>query len=476
MKKLYSHFTSLSLILLVGAGTAQGMETPGSQQQIGQPSNAPSLMDQCIQFIGNNAQQVNLIDNLVGMPDTLALDTLVSKENYTYNVDHTYFDQNKFELLKLVKSNTLGINTSAALVQKIKHLFRDYDNEKELDAIREMYALEERIYDLAKDGKLENSIASIILAEKVFKKGHHYKYITDNDDFFLEEDFEQQFPLTDIITFTTSYNFIDKDLQDGCKRLVTLSPCKQFLAIATDYEHRFLLHDIYIYNLNTGAKIKLTLSAEKGFRNIFPKKLVFNQDCSKLGILTIRDYIYYIDVSEVLPKNKLSSYQLRTLLYCMDQLTNKRNCSAEYYHSLNKTFKDDYIEHMLLENENSQENTLLAKFITENIINNDIYPLCIRRDLEKHVSDLNYAIKWATALDIVAKELNMTRKEIAKELSNSSATLTNDGEKIWNGFAQKFSTILNSLDPALYATTMKDDNTSGTFLLMIRDLARANLI
>lgn len=156
MKQLYSHLISLSFVLLFSAGAMQGMEAPQKDLAIEEESvifEVPSLKQLCLDYMGKNSQQVNMLDNLIHLPVDLAADAILSME---VNQE----DQGKF--VQLAQSNILDIAVSCAIAYQCNDV-----------------AL---AYELAKKGSITKYAASVIVAD--FLKTDFITFLNDFDGVF----------------------------------------------------------------------------------------------------------------------------------------------------------------------------------------------------------------------------------------------------------------------------------------------------
>lgn len=324
MEKLYSHFKSLSFILICSANAAQGMELtmPTSQITVNPLTEVPSLKSLCLDYIGQNAQQVNLIDNLINLPDELAVESLLHTEKF-------YIDHNKATLTKLALSNSLGSSVSSTIAQITGDI--------------------ELAHKLAKNGPITNDVATMIVGNflatdattcfgdftsafnKAFPKeilGHGndnrlYRIVkniitdihcegdwkTNDAAIFSVQDFEHKTPINNVANYAASKYFKSQHLDACTHNQIALSSCGTLLAFPQNqmrpiikiymgprYQNWQDLYTVFeIHNLKNGHKIIIT-APKKGE---CVGKIVFNKDRTHFGLLDEYGDIHSINITPI---------------------------------------------------------------------------------------------------------------------------------------------------------------------------------
>lgn len=401
MKKLYSYFTSLSFILLINAGAAHGME-------LDQPTEVVSLKNQCLNYIGCNAQKLNLIDKLLELPAELAEETIV-------RANRNYINQNKNKLIRLAQSNNLDLSVSCAIARKLHN--------------------SELAYSLAQQGAITQKTAKLIINNFIKKTdpitclgdfaatcnkkfsneilGHgnygrlyqelihimtdeiyEFQCASNKASLFSIKDFEQNFSITEIARFLNN-RFDSKALDNG---LITLSPCKRFFA-CTGYDQT-----IHVYNLKTEHSIEIDFFFDEE-DPVFPDKVVFNTDCSQLGILCKDGSIYTITVPIPLLNNELSLPDLAALAYCKELLLK--------YISFETDDKEISIAQILFDN--NQEACALDTFIAKN---NIIQSFFTNFSSEQLIT-FGHTLNWSFVFHVLAERLSITAIEAAHKIMNN---------------------------------------------------------
>lgn len=416
MHKLYAHFILLFFILICSTRTAHGMETTVSQPHTTTIQHVPSLETLCIQYIGKNAQQVNLLDNLYTMPAQLAEKT-ISCTNYPYLGTH------QRKLIDMAKSNNLNPRTACAIASKLMHVKLAYTLAKR-DAITNNAAAFIvfhfiRRMDITTCLNNFERIYKTTFPEKILQHGNYgrlhqqlmhlmtrdvytFTCIEDTNALFSIEDFEQNFSTVEIKRFLMN-KLIGTSWEKACLHgLITLSPCEQFIAFPDDNE------TIRLGNLKTKMELKINLFGKLSSN---PCKFIFNQDYSQLGILCENNQIFIVEVPITLLGNTLSLQDLVALTYCKEKLNEQ----------IPTTFEDQQlaIEHIVFEDE--QDAYTLSTFITEN---DTIYSFLHNFSCES-LSVLEHAVNWSYFLTLMADALHMTKAEIAVRLAEDDPLFIN---------------------------------------------------
>lgn len=422
MKKLYSHFVSLSFIVLCSAGVIQSMDIVPQPQVTSVQSVVPSLKQLCLDCIGQNAQHenINLIskDILTGLSADLASEAIAA-------LDSKNVEENKIKLIELAQSNELDREVSCAIAEKIKDV-----------------AL---AYELAKSGPITDGVASLIIdnfldldittclndfdstfnkmfPQEILEHGNDFclhrvlmnkitnQFITTdwtiNDTTFSTQDFEQNLSIEKIANHVANKYFINESFKNACANgYVTLSSCGQFLAFIEPHPISKAYHILEIHNLKTRIKVKVINNLGLGDNSI--NKIAFSQNGLNFGILSKDGNIHSFEFASMLFNNNISFQQLSCLVYCYEQLLKKVSLS----NFLCELFAENIEEEKRL-NDAKEE---LIRFIYYALDYMEFLPITrsISKQIEFYLKSLEQQCDMIYILNFIASEkLHMTKKEI----------------------------------------------------------------
>ncbi len=450
MKKLSLLFTSL-LILLSRAGTAQSMEKPVSQEQtavVAQITKVLSLKQQCLNYIGHNMQQVNLLDgdNLTKLGTDLAAQAIVS-------LDSTSVEENKVKLIELAQSNIVDRSVSCAIAEKT--------NDKVL------------VYELAKSGPITDCIASLIVdnflssdtitclsdfdsafneafPQEIFEhgndncirrelinkinhvclKGKNFDNWAVNDEkLFSKQDFEQKLSREEIAHYSSRKPCIDEKLENSCiNGAVALSyPNKNFLAFCEKHptNKNYCYGVIEIHSLKPWNKI--SFGSPLVSRGKFDKpKMAFTQDGLHFGVMDEDSTIYSIEIASLMSAMLFSAISLKKIAYSAYCLKHSRK---KYYHL--------FLKDIVLENTLSDKEKMLMEFIQNTILTDTTsFPVCISKELEEWALNVKYASTLIHLFDLASEIFHLTKIEFLTKMwiEGDQQSIAQLGEVIENNF------------------------------------------
>ena len=348
MNKLYTHIKLLSFFILISAKITQGMELPITQLQSSQQqSSVKSLRHICIESIVFNSKKTNLVDNLVNLPVDCAVNIMLHPLFYM-----TLWNEDRKKIVELAKkAHTLDNTFACALVYAVGHSEYMYNLAKQCPITINIASkiIEEALYHLRYDKEKYN--VDILFPSEILQHGndtlfyhllmnkivcsdgnpcrgkYEMSFKENEIGIFSDKDFElyssKDTELTLCKEKISSPNVSIQKLIDYAKEssanetinyrckdgFFTLSQCKHFLAIAYDYSFSGP-SCAELHNLKTGRKIRIQmLSEEEVFLSM--DKLIFNKDCSYIGILDTKGTIHVSNkIPMMLLKNELSLKQI----------------------------------------------------------------------------------------------------------------------------------------------------------------------
>ena len=365
-------------------GAVQGMESP-SQGRI------KNTQDICRQSI-SDMKMFNLFDDLQSLPIEYAMISMLSVDS-----DWIAKDENRAQLIALVKSNTLDDQVACAVVEKLDDL-----------------ALARR---LAQQGKITHGVASIIVNE--FLKTDITTCVS-----YFDNQFHKVFPekilaygndsilySTLVNAMTQNYSFVVGDITNHLFSMrdfnISMSstensmPNIQMGRATMDPAEKFFVfcqkHFIRIINLETKISLGIVVPVEVA-------QLAFKKDnLTSLGILDISGKIHEFAMPLALLRAEIPLQQLAALVYCKAQVYKKTTKST------------DCMGHTILESQDYGEEKKLIKFIQEKLCGEWI-PSCLRATLEKDSQNLRDVVLLRNAFMYMAQTLGVTREQVAMDL------------------------------------------------------------
>lgn len=410
MKKLYSHFRSLSLILLCSAGAAQGMELTISEQQTPVVREIPSLKEQCLDYIEQNAQQVDLLNNLADLPTDLAVEAILS-------IDSTYLDQNETELIQLAQSNTLDTSIVCAIAQRSEDMALAYELAKSgpitdgvasaivrnffnTDVITCLTDFENKFNELFPQDILKHNYNNFYRA--LINEINHVRikdWVENDNQLFSIQDFEQNLSVEEIVQCTVKKHFFNENFDKACKNgVVALSPCKNLLAFCEKDSDGFYMV-IEIHNLKSRNKISFTSHLMNLSKGLDKPKIVFSKDSSCFGMLDKDGNIYSTEIALTMNSmlfKDVSLSKIGSLVYCLKQVRQK------YYYLM--------LKDIIFESSMDSKEKMLFDYI--HFMDMEAFPPCAIKELEQWSMRFQGAYTLIHTLEIASKELNMTKKEL----------------------------------------------------------------
>ena len=442
MKKLYSQFKSLSLLLLCVAGAAHGMEMtiPTSQAPI--TRRIPSLKQLCLNYIGQNPQheQINLIDNLANLPTDLAIEALLETHP-------TYVKQNKDPLIELAQSNNLDMNVLCTVAACLNDI--------------------ELAYNIAKNGPITNDVALLIIEDffnnadiktcltdfkSIYNKAFPKEILDHGNDSRLYQElmnkiamviYERSWTINDKVIFSAQYfeqnlsireianNMINKyfgtkslDNPYTNDNLIALSSCETILAFP-DKLHPLesVCQYFTIYNLTTKNKITIPIPSGPAYNFCVCDKIAFSQDCSYLGALDKDGKIYSIKIAPFTFANV--SMEKIALIAWFLHLKNTGSFISAYRYE--------------------QEKGMFGQEWEDVITDIESWPVHINETLKMKILNFGYTRILTRLFDSVSEQFGMTREEMINRVMEQDAEffikfctfIKNNSDEITNTDLQK---------------------------------------
>ncbi len=369
----------------------------------------PSLQNQCLNYIGENAQKIDLIDNLPFLPAELGVETIVS-------VNDSYIKKNKRKLITLAKLNTLDSSVSCVIADQLDNVGLAYSLAKrgpitnQVASIMIKHFIEKtnlktclRDFDFAFNKAFPNKILGndnsgrlySSLLELMTNDIYDFQCIAHDDNLFSVKDFESNYSLKEITPFLPK-TFDIKTLHQADKNnLITLNSDNHLLAFSNDGQM------IQIINTKTGNYINIDFYFDEEMY-IIPAKLIFNQEGSQLGILDKNNKIHIINIPIVLLNNTLSLQELTALVYCKEHL----------FKQITIDDQEIAIEYILFED--TQE---AAHALSTFIAKHPIIESFLQNFSAEQLSILKHSVNWSLLFRTVANEFSMTEAQVAIKIN-----------------------------------------------------------